>query len=234
MGLDSVEMVIEVEEAFGIKIPDDVAAAVRTVGDLHQLIVESLGDGRKSSGICLSAATFRLIRQAVNTGLSVQTSIRPGDQIDAILPRRHRRQVWSQLTHSLDLRLPSLARSSWVVWSAVVVTLVFAAMATYVAALSLGDVLASTIGVLSFFIVATFMAFVTSPLAIYPRPTFASFGGLTNVVLAQNYSQLSNRFKSGGSADVWNAVRMIVVEQLGVEPGQVTPNARFVEDLGMD
>jgi acyl carrier protein len=34
--------------------------------------------------------------------------------------------------------------------------------------------------------------------------------------------------------DIESKVRSIVVEKLGVEPGEVTPTASFVEDLGAD
>jgi hypothetical protein len=107
-------------------------------------------------------------------------------------------------------------------------------MATYLASLSTGDFIASLAGVLSLFLLGSLFAFLTSPFAIHPRASFDSFGGLTNVVLARNYTQLSDRLNSGGPADIWNAIRTIVVEQLGVVPESVTPSARFVEDLAMD
>ena len=38
----------------------------------------------------------------------------------------------------------------------------------------------------------------------------------------------------GDLASVSAAVRVIVVEQLGVKPEQITPEAKFIEDLGAD
>ena len=34
--------------------------------------------------------------------------------------------------------------------------------------------------------------------------------------------------------DVWRRVHWIVVEHIGVKPKQVTPEAAFIEDLGVD
>lgn len=42
MGLDSVELVISVEEHFQIAIPDDDAAKIQTVGQLHEYVVAEL------------------------------------------------------------------------------------------------------------------------------------------------------------------------------------------------
>lgn len=36
------------------------------------------------------------------------------------------------------------------------------------------------------------------------------------------------------AGEIEEKVRQIVVEKLGVEPAEVTPNASFVEDLGAD
>jgi hypothetical protein len=116
----------------------------------------------------------------------------------------------------------------------VAATFAMAAVVACSTALVAGDLLSSVAGVLTFCLVGICFAFVTSPFAVHPRARFASFGGLTNVVLAHNYSQLSERFHAGSPLEIWNAIHSIVVDQLGVKPEAVTPSARFVEDLGMD
>lgn len=42
MGLDTVELVMSVEEHFDIAIPDDVASMLVTVGSLHAFVVSEL------------------------------------------------------------------------------------------------------------------------------------------------------------------------------------------------
>ena len=42
MGLDTVEIVLSVEEIFGIEIPNESAETLTTVGKLHVFVVEEL------------------------------------------------------------------------------------------------------------------------------------------------------------------------------------------------
>ena len=42
MGLDTVELVMSVEKAFDIELPDETAARMLTVGDLHEFIMNEL------------------------------------------------------------------------------------------------------------------------------------------------------------------------------------------------
>ena len=60
MGLDIVELVMEVEDAFDVQIPDDRAGQMRTVGELYDFIVESKRETVNPRRTCLSAATFVL------------------------------------------------------------------------------------------------------------------------------------------------------------------------------
>ena len=56
MGLDTVELVMEVEDAFSVSIADDVAERILTVGDLYQFLLRekdrpiSEGEQRPSIG----------------------------------------------------------------------------------------------------------------------------------------------------------------------------------------
>ena len=43
MGLDAVELVMSVEETFGIEIADREVGTIRTAGDLHRCVLRKLG-----------------------------------------------------------------------------------------------------------------------------------------------------------------------------------------------
>ena len=71
MGLDSVEIIMEIEEAFDIRIPDDEATKIRTVGELYDFVIQETRDRMPRpaddvparTDLCLTAATFYLVRR---------------------------------------------------------------------------------------------------------------------------------------------------------------------------
>jgi acyl carrier protein len=62
MGLDSVELVMNTEQHFGIDIPDGVAEKLFTVGDLHGFIVAELKRGGREQN---PEAVFIELRQLI-------------------------------------------------------------------------------------------------------------------------------------------------------------------------
>ena len=67
MGLDAVELIMAVEEAFDIEIPDREAEKLGTVGQMYAFIVNKLAFDQ--SRRCLSSAVFYRARQALRAGL---------------------------------------------------------------------------------------------------------------------------------------------------------------------
>ena len=113
MGLDGVELVMDVEETFGVAIPDELAQKMRTVGDLYEyLLTQCVGD--RQSG-CLTSAAFYQVRQGICKTLQVERhDVRPATRIDELVRRSSYRRFWDRLQSAMfTLRLPSLGRPSW-------------------------------------------------------------------------------------------------------------------------
>jgi acyl carrier protein len=69
MGLDSVELVMKVEEHFDIEIPDNVASTLETVGLLHDFVYQELQRrGRKKMGF---TQVFDELREIICAQLGV-------------------------------------------------------------------------------------------------------------------------------------------------------------------
>jgi len=226
---------MEVEDAFDVEIPDDRAGQMLTVGDLYDFIVESKRQAVNVRGTCLSAATFFKIRRALISEIDIlPRALRPRTSVQATLPTTGRRAIWARLQRRLGLKLPSLCRPKWLVAISTALAVIAALLVSVLVYREWGLNLAVWIGILSVVLTGLIASRITAPFATLPSPNFVTFRGLSNVVLAHNYATLSHKFDSWNPADVWDALRIIIVEQLGVKPELVTRDASFVKDLGAD
>src|SRR5688500_20273420 len=83
MGLDLVEFVMAVEDAFGIAIANEDAAQLRTPGDVIEYVHSQFPAA--SIGTCLSQRAFYKIRRAIRRDLGVSaSSIRPTAPLTAV------------------------------------------------------------------------------------------------------------------------------------------------------
>jgi hypothetical protein len=109
MGLDTVELVMEMEDRFGISIPDEDASRMVTVGDTLDYIVRKLqhrlpgGEDRCPS----QRAFYRLRRDLVAAYGVPPRSVRPGSRIGALIPVGPARGTWTAFAQRLRLPLES-------------------------------------------------------------------------------------------------------------------------------
>ena len=232
MGLDLVELVMEVEDTFAISIPDEVSTKLDTVGKLYDYILASRFDGKEKG--CLSNITFYKLRHALMSVLRIaRGDVRLSSALNALIPS-HRRQTWAELQRSLGLRLPELMRPLWVT----VLATALGVIATIVAFVILVARSGFPIAVVSILFVAVLVRAIlyqaTKPLAREFWPEFATVGGLTKAVLRRNYGAISDEAQRANADDVWETLRAVIVDQLGVRPDDVTKEANFVTDLRAD
>ena len=234
MSLDTVELVMEIEEAFEIRIPENAAWKMTTVGDVYQYILEQQkNEAGQQPAVCLTAVTFYKLRRMLVAELGLDRShLRPDSSTDAILPAENRGQLWARLEKALQLKLPELAMSPLVA--------IFCWMGPVVAGLLLtaimlptfpppAAVLAGGIGCLILLITCYGIA---ESHATLPALAFATMGGLAKVVLSDNLAKIRQQYPLPGRSDTWEVLQAIIVKQLGVDPKFVTPEASFIYDLG--
>ena len=78
MGLETVEIIMEVEDHFGIHVPDEVASNCITVADFHEVIVEMLVAKGRVRSAELEAEVFEaLVRISTEITRGDPASIRP-------------------------------------------------------------------------------------------------------------------------------------------------------------
>ena len=161
------------------------------------------------------------------------SGLRPSTKLDRVLPMNGRRFYWRALSSKMDLRFPSLERPSWLTLlnCMLVATLVFASFSISAKPnLAIGVIVSTAVGIASGIV----LLLLTSPFAIYPASTCLTMRELVTNLVALNYNKLVSRYSARSPSDIWNALQLIVAEQLGVEQNAVVPSARFVQDLGAD
>ena len=65
MGLDGVELLLAVEEEFGVAIADADAIGLTTPALLAEYVSARLGDRARNAAVCTSSRAFYLLRQAL-------------------------------------------------------------------------------------------------------------------------------------------------------------------------
>ena len=106
MGLELVELVMAIEDAFGLTIPDDEASRLETVGQVTDYVVACLRDrAGPPAGPCPSARTFYRLRRELTTRLGVpRPAVRPGRPIGELIPAGFGRWRWPAVARAVGLR----------------------------------------------------------------------------------------------------------------------------------
>lgn len=232
MGLDTVELIMDVEDAFGVKIPDADAAEMRTVGQLWEYLSERVEFDRE--GPCASAAAFYRLRRGLVAATNLEKSaFRPATRLDSLISNFDRRRVWREIRAHTSLELPELqlgpalrtVRLGVAIWLAALIV---------VNCISEFSALANALLGFAVF-VATFIAvgWLLTPFKHSLEPAWNTVGGLGTYALGLNEEYWKGDGRRSREA-MWEKLRVLIATQLGVPYEEVTPSARFVEDFGAD
>jgi acyl carrier protein len=227
MGLDGVEIVMEVEEHFGVSISDDEAGGVRTVGDMVDLI-EARVKRREATG-CLSLPWFLKVRRlARDVKQQPGLRLRPATRVADVLHPNERKMVWRGLKELVDLPLGGLRRPSpiMLIEALMVVAspiLLFVSLATLQTSLAIASV--------AFAFGAWVLMVITRPLKTVPPKGYETFGEITQRLVGLEAAAIG--YPTNARELIFADLALIVSEQLGVDLEKVKPEARFVEDLNI-
>jgi acyl carrier protein len=225
MGLDTVELVMEVEETFHIQIPDADASKLETVGMLCDYVAEHAELTQGTA--CLSSRGFYQLRRALMNVLGVpRYAVRLDMPLNALLPiQNRRRKVWRNLRNAA-VGLPPLECSGVVdVGSFALCLLAFVATAGSLAMTA--KVMAVPIGMLASILVAALLFVVTSPLAV-ELPSHCR--GVRSAAL-HVASKLPLAGERIAPCEVELRIRTMVAKCADVPLDRVTRDSHFVRDL---
>jgi hypothetical protein len=115
MGLDLVELVIRVEETFGIQIPDRVACELDTPRKVADFVLSQVEESPVALP-CMSQKSFHLLRRQFTQHLSLsRTQFRVDSFLKEIVPGEPGEdEVWKRIGTSLAVKKwPTMSRPKW-------------------------------------------------------------------------------------------------------------------------
>ena len=232
MGLDAVELILEIEEEFHISIEERAIVPFRTLGNLHDYLLDRCAGHKRTD--CPTRLAFYRLRQSIGQVLGVPArSLRPKTPLLPLLGNWGRRQTWRRLQQRLALDLPPLVDRKGVgtAWGAFVIPLLAFIAATVFA----GDI-ALAFGVAVFGLIPGVVLGYAVGILLEPtiEGSCQTLGGLSRVVAAMNDRTL--RVGDGPSTEddpIWDRLCKVIVAQLGVRRETLSRDTRFVEDLGV-
>jgi len=234
MGLDAVELVMAVEEKFGITISDEEATNTLTVGDLKRLVHSKLkvsdADG------CLTQRAFQLLRKNAISQFGIDRhNFRPETALDTVVPLSSRRESWASFQSALGVdELPELVRPYRVNLTITVLVLCTLLLPVWYGALHsehfglwtlIGVILASSAGY--------WAAQLTKPMKTNFRAGHDRVRDIARLLVAK-YPQIIGKPRTVNwtEEEISCLLREVIIEQLGVT--EFDDNSRFVQDLHID
>jgi hypothetical protein len=228
MGLETVELVVRFEEAFGITISDEVASRMTTPREVTDHIVTQVATAERSA--CLSQQAFYFLRRGFSNRLQLpRSAFHPDVLLQTLIPRESRKHVWRQLQTEMgpDI-LPNLARPQWLfnlLFGGTIFLAVFVSYATpgmpFQLRLAIGMALLVAVGFT--------ITVVTRPLRTEFRRRFQTFGGLVEHLLLHAPHTFKREPRVWTRAQVAETVRAIIVDVTGKT--DFTDDSHFINDM---
>ena len=107
MGLDSVEILMKVEDTFGIKIPNQEAEQILTVGDFHNAVWRLISGNQSDK--CKSQHLFYKLRKSFSDTFDFSPQqLNLDTSPEEIFPITNRRQEYLSFANTTNLKLPDL------------------------------------------------------------------------------------------------------------------------------
>ena len=231
MGLDSVELVIRFEDAFGISIPDEIAGTLTTPREVTNYIASQVMVANDYS--CLSQQAFYFLRRGFVRRLPIQrNTFRPHASLNDFIPKRNRKAVWRGFQEEIgEAALPNLARPLWLFWLLVTLTLFIAAYSFYAMPQLPDDVrIFATMAIL---VSAGFiLSFISRTLKTNFQKGFTTVSELVQHLIMHSPHCIKRDKRSWTRAQIAETIRAIIVDEIGIT--EFHEDSHFIKDMHID
>ena len=241
MGLDSVELVMQVEDAFDIAITNAEAEKIRTPRDLIELVMAKVG--RSDVAVCLTQRAFHRLRRAFMSELHLKRSeLQLDTPTEVLLPLPNRKRLLESVCRTVGVSAsPALQRPRWLVN-----TIFAASLAVFSAgSLALPHYYNGNSVWLNFLMQCNWLMRLVAAIALLKIGYLATRSmtndfpahlttvrGLTRWLVANHPALIGGPPGQWSREKVAEKMREIVIDQLGIR--DYREDGRFVEDFGID
>ncbi len=239
MGLAIVELIMAVEDRFQVRITDEEAEQMRTVGDLYTLIIQQMEACTPAARLafpCPSSVAFYRTRRALMAICGApRSAVRPDSRLEDLLPLPRRQHAWQEIGQALALSLPYLQRPDQLLQmqGGILKGVLLGGLATVVI-LPLGGA-APAVGFLSLlascvaaFFVALLMDRATAGQAVHVPEECATIRSLVERQVTRPRQDLVDGLAStAGRERVWQELCEVFHRQLLIAPDTLTPDTRL-------
>ena len=208
MGLDGVELVLEIEDEFGIHIPDEEASQTITMADVFLLVCRLRGVGPAAKRPDDDGQL-----QAILRDMGLRQSLSDPEPLSDLVPADRRHEFWRRVEQARRPGLPALKPPIGC----------GAALAIIAAGAILG-VIGGPIGIA----LGALLGVVTG--VLLRRQTLASRPNFPPDL--QTVQDLMTWWRPvSSSAEIWSKIVEITANQVGVAKEDIHPETRLVDDL---
>jgi acyl carrier protein len=234
MGMDGVEIVMAVEEAFDIRIEDSEAETLLTPGQLIDHVMSKLAI--TTTDVCLSQRAFYLLRKFFVSRRGFKRSeVRPDTPLYPVFPLPNRRALLGKLLDELGIKsFPKLVRTSTgqaLMMTSVIVFTIGIPITAAAAGASTG--LLVPLGLLGLLLGGYVGNKAAMPFVVAFPKGLSTAGELSGWIMMHKPGLADSVTTAWTRDQVAASVRKIVVDILGCEK-IYREDARFVKDLGLD
>lgn len=231
LGEDTCELFALIEESFGVILGDYRDLIGKNVLEITECIANQ--SKHQPAEHCLSMTTFHRLRTVFISSFGTQRKmVRSNSDLKELLPWITRRSRWQTLQKELDLSLPSLVYPSWLACMALVIGLATGFVVS-ITDTQHGAVI-NGLAVVGGFATAVIVAIlILMPLARGLPEGCGSFGALTRLSLARNYSVLASEFGSCSKEQLLPLLRQLIAAEVGIDAENIKAETLIPQGLNI-
>jgi hypothetical protein len=230
MGLDSVELLIDIENTFQITFTNTEAEKIATVGAMYEKILEKIDYDKHNK--CNSQVMFYKFRQLLSYHCKInKNEITPKTKLQDLFNIITIKQKWKDIQNDLYFKIPDLQRSKILQTSLLVLT-IFGGFTTL--GLFSDLIIDSSIKhkVFSMLIILVLMILWLSSVPLKKHHKYETVGELIKGILPINIKILDLKIQN--NEDVLDVLKFIIHDKMGIPIDEIQLHSHFVNDLRID